>query len=119
MAGPELSEGRGVPWENARGQAAASPPPRTGRDAPELHSLNVTPLGIFKKGRWCRTGWSASTFRHKWSVWCVRRFVPAPMRETTVAGMCHPTSGLVLCLCLVCSVRMLIDLTSQSSSFFL
>lgn len=41
----------------------ASPPPRTGHDAPEPRSLDVTPLGTFRKGLWCRTGWSTSAFR--------------------------------------------------------
>lgn len=58
---------------------------------------------------------ATSTFRHKRSVWCAS----SPMGETTAAGTCCPASGLVPCLCLVCSAGMLIDLTSQSHSFFI
>lgn len=55
---PGAVRGRGVLWENVRGRAGASPPPGTGHDAPELRSLDVTPLGTFRKGLRGRTGWS-------------------------------------------------------------
>lgn len=107
-------------WEAMRSQAWASP--RTRSACPRLLSCvhaDEPLLGIFRMGVWCRTGRSPIMFRYQWSAQFVHGFVSMWTREVTVAGMWDPASGLVLWLCLVRSVRTLMDLTSQSNSFFI